>query len=243
MKYLFTCFTLLCSLLSNAQLILDIETGAAIFGYNDIRIPGNSGTSFSFTQQFDNKISPFMRGRVQVNIRERHAVLGLYAPFSVKSSGVLNEDIFFQGRNFASGTRADATWKFNSYRLSYQYTVVLRERFRLALGVTGKIRDAKIALNDMAGNTAEKTNVGFVPLIRFYADWNILNRAWLVLDADALAAKQGRAEDVMLAVAYNPVDPLRLRIGYRLLEGGADNDEVYNFSTVHYGVIGASYIF
>jgi hypothetical protein len=29
-----------------------------------------------------------------------------------------------------------------------------------------------------------------------------------------------------------------LKAGYRLLEGGADNDEVYNFTLVNYATIG-----
>ena len=49
---------------------------------------------------------------------------------------------------------------------------------------------------------------------------------------DALAAPQGRAEDVLLAPYVDLSERVRFRIGYRLLEGGADNDEVYNFALV-----------
>jgi hypothetical protein len=31
-----------------------------------------------------------------------------------------------------------------------------------------------------------------------------------------------------------------MRAGYRLLEGGSDNDEVYTFAAIHYATIGFS---
>jgi hypothetical protein len=51
---------------------------------------------------------------------------------------------------------------------------------------------------------------------------------------DALAAPQGRAEDILAAFYAEAAEGIRLRLGYRILEGGADNDEVYNFTLVHY---------
>ena len=38
-------------------------------------------------------------------------------------------------------------------------------------------------------------------------------------------------------------DRLVLRAGYRILEGGADNDEVYNFSLFNYASAGITYTF
>jgi len=51
---------------------------------------------------------------------------------------------------------------------------------------------------------------------------------------DALAAPQGRAEDVLIAMHYIVSDKIGIKAGYRILEGGADNDEVYNFSLFNY---------
>jgi hypothetical protein len=64
-----------------------------------------------------------------------------------------------------------------------------------------------------------------------------------LLDGDALAAPQGRAEDVQIAVTYKVSENLQVRAGYRILEGGADNDGVYNFVLFHYASIGLSYTF
>jgi len=46
----------------------------------------------------------------------------------------------------------------------------------------------------------------------------------------ALAGSRGRAEDVLFAVTFDAQAATKLFAGYRLLEGGADNTEVYTFS-------------
>ena len=227
---------------SQAQLSIDLESGATVFGYNNVRIPGSSGTFFSLSENFENKLSPFFRARLQYTIAKRHSILALYAPFVWKSKGSVSKPVRFQDQLFIAGSEINATWKFNSYRLSYQYHLIANEKFTLALGLTGKIRDAKIALVN-SSTAAEKTNIGFVPLIRFYADVTMAEKFHLIVDGDALVAKQGRAEDVLVAVGYNPLTRLRLKLGYRLLEGGADNEEVYNFSLVHYVVGGVGLVF
>ena len=46
------------------------------------------------------------------------------------------------------------------------------------------------------------------------------------------------AEDVLAGIIYGKSDKFRIKIGYRLLEGGADNDEVYTFALINYVVFG-----
>ncbi len=82
-----------------------------------------------------------------------------------------------------------------------------------------------------------KANIGFVPLVNVRVAWRLNNGAFgLLLDADALAAPQGRAEDVLLAATWTPRPGVELRVGSRTLEGGADNDQVYSFAWFHYAV-------
>jgi hypothetical protein len=114
---------------------------------------------------------------------------------------------------------------------------VLNPKFEFGLGFTAKIRDAKIALAS-ATLESEKTNVGFVPIINFRMLWKPYEKLGILLEGDALAAPQGRAEDILIAVTYRVSDWLGLKAGYRLLEGGADNDEVYNFSMFNYAAAG-----
>lgn len=144
---------------------MDVEGGACTFGYNDVRISGSEGTLFSLSDNFKSKTSPYFRALLNYTFKGRHTVSALFAPLPITSSG----DISFQNQSFKKGMQTTYIWKFNSYRLSYQYHIILRERFTLALGLTAKVRDAKIALRNR-DVYAEKINLGLVPLVRFYAD-------------------------------------------------------------------------
>lgn len=121
--------------------------------------------------------------------------------------------------------------------MTYRYEIYRTKSIACGLGLTGKIRDAKIALKS-ASLESSKENVGFVPLINFRFSYRFNNHFGALLSGDALAAPQGRAEDVLAALTYGKTDKFRVKIGYRILEGGADNDEVYTFALIHYAVLG-----
>ncbi|UCC39703.1 MAG: hypothetical protein JSV96_18320 [Candidatus Aminicenantes bacterium] len=80
-------------------------------------------------------------------------------------------------------------------------------------------------------------------MINFLIEWDFAKNISLLLAGDALAAKQGRAEDVLLALQYHLREDLTLKAGYRILEGGADVEEVYNFALIHFVVAGATFRF
>ena len=136
----------------------------------------------------------------------------------------------------------NSIYKFNSYRLTYRYHLISQTKIILGLGFTAKIRDANIRLYSTK-QTTERTSMGFVPIINFNFEWNI-NEAWgLLLNSDALVAPQGRAEDIQLAITYQYSDPLNIRVGYRMLEGGTDSNSGYGFALFHYASVGFSYTF
>jgi hypothetical protein len=243
-RFLATMVLLLCIGVSNvkAQALIDFETGLVSTGYNNVAIPGNLGTRFSLKDDLTPKAAFFYRIRLNYTIKSRHTISLLYAPLEIKSEGRLTKGILFEGVAFSPNIDLVGTYKFNSYRLTYRYDIVQKTKIEFGLGLTAKIRDAKIALSS-AGLVAEKTNLGFVPIINFRLLWKINDKFGLLLDGDALAAPQGRAEDVQIAATYNLSDNLSVRAGYRILEGGADNDEVYNFALFHYASVGLSYTF
>lgn len=226
----------------SAQPMLDLETGAVFSGYNNVRIPGNLGTNFSLKDDFKPQTNLFYRLRASYVIKKRHSFSVLYAPLKIKSEGNVAKDIFFEGVLFPANTDIKGVYQFNSYRLTYRYEIINKPKFVFGLGFTGKIRDAKIALSS-AELSSEKTNVGFVPIINFRFKWNIDDKFGLLLDGDALAAPQGRAEDIQLAATYQLSDNIGFRAGYRLLEGGAENNVVYNFTLIHYASFGITYTF
>lgn len=225
-----------------AQALFDLESGLVFTGYNDVRIPGDQGTLFSLKDDLEAETKIFYRLRAGYTIKSRHTISLLFAPLETKSEGSVSNDISFDGVVFPANIRLNGTYKFNSYRLTYRYDIVNKPRILFGIGFTAKIRDASISLSS-PGLTAEKTNVGFVPIINFRLLWKINDKIGLLLDGDALAAPQGRAEDVLIATTYKFSDNFDVRAGYRILEGGADNDEVYNFALFHYTSVGISYTF
>jgi hypothetical protein len=226
----------------SAQAIIDFETGTVFTGYNNVRIPGDEGTLFSLKDDLIPNAEFFYRLRLDYTLKSRHTFSLLFAPLEINSAGSAANDIFFEGVEFPANTELIGTYKFNSYRLTYRYDIVQKPRFEFGLGITAKIRDAEIALSSQDLNS-KKTNVGFVPIINFRFFWKIDEKFGLLLDGDALAAPQGRAEDVQIAATYKISDSFKMRIGYRILEGGADNAVVYNFSLFHYAAAGISYTF
>lgn len=216
---------------------LDFEAGLVGATANVVRIPGAGGTRFSLVDDLDSPVVPAFRLRAGYRIAQRHLISVLYAPLRLSASGTLDRDVSFAGETFAAGDPLLATYRFDSYRLTYRFSFVRNAELELAAGATAKIRDAEISL--YGGETASKTNTGFVPLLNVFAHYHpgggVLG---ILLEADALAAPQGRAEDVSLAVTWDVRREITLRAGYRMLEGGADNDEVYNFAWLHYAVVG-----
>jgi hypothetical protein len=220
-----------------SQAVLDIESGVVFSGYNDVRIPGTGGTLFSMSEELEASPELYLRLRGSYTIAKRHTLSLLYAPLSIKSTGSVPKEIIFEGVVFPANADLEGIYKFNSYRLTYRYDIVKKPKIEFGLGFTAKIRDAKISL-ETQGLYSEKVNVGFVPIINFRFAWNTTDKLSLIFDGDALAAPQGRAEDIFISANYRVSDRIGLKAGYRILEGGADNSEVYNFALFHYAAVG-----
>ncbi len=223
---------------SHAQLRLDVETGIVFSGYNDVRIPNETGTKISLTDDLKTDPNLFSRAKLIYKINDKHTITALVAPLRLEAEGSVNKTVRFEDEEFPPNTKLKSIYRFDSYRLTYRYDFHREKDFRAGLGFTAKIRDASISLKG-ANKEAEKRNTGFVPLINFRGEYRFSENWTLVLDGDALAAPQGRAEDVFLGVEYDMAQNVDIKLGYRILEGGADAGEVYTFALLHYIVIGA----
>ncbi|MDD8012949.1 MAG: hypothetical protein PHX05_05680 [Acidobacteriota bacterium] len=220
----------------------ELEGGAVFSGYNEARVPNAGGTLVSLSEDLDIAARAYYRLRLSYAISRRHELSLLYAPLTLKAKGTLPGAVNFSGVLFPQGSAVDGIYTFNSYRLTYRYRLVDKPRLRLDIGFTAKIRDAEIALATPSV-TASKTNTGFVPLLHLRLAWDWSQKLGLLLEADGAAAKQGRAEDVLLALNWRVSPRAQLRFGYRFVEGGADVDEVYNFAWIHYLAVGLAYRF
>jgi len=227
---------------SASRWFVDFETGGVFPGYNDVRIPGNSGTLFSLTDDLSTRSSLFVRVRAGFRFHPRHTVTVLLAPLSLSGSGSLAFPLDYNGLTFPAGTALDSNYKFNSYRLSWRYGIKESEKLRIGLGLTAKVRDAHIEIGG-GGLTTRNSNVGGVPLLNFFLEWRFSPLLRLLFEGDAAAAPQGRAEDVQIALVYQKSENWSVRLGYRILEGGADNDKVYSFALFHYFLCGVTAYF
>lgn len=226
-------FILGLSIKSNAQWFLDFENGLALGGYNDVQIPRSTGTLFSLSEDLQINNSYFFRIRLGYQWKSGHTLSVFAAPLTLKAKGQVDNGIAFFEETFPPNTPLDAQYTFNSYRLTYRYDFIRKQKWQVGIGFTAKIRDAVIAVEG-DGKNSRKTNVGFVPLLHFRVLWQFHTNWGLLLEGDAAAAAQGRAEDVLLALEYRLSDKVRVRAGYRILEGGADVEEVYNFALIHF---------
>jgi opacity protein-like surface antigen len=230
------------SAVSHADWFIDLENGLALSGYNDVKIPGETGTLFSLSDDLQTDSSYFFRVRLGYQLKDRHTFSVFAAPLTFNASGKVDKEVFFFEETFPPNTPLNGSYTFNSYRLTYRYDFLRRDRWQAGIGFTAKIRDAAVKIEG-GGKSSEKTNVGFVPLINFRVLWQFRDQWGLLLEGDAAWSPQGRAEDVLLALQYGLSENLKLKVGYRILEGGADVEEVYNFSLVHFFSAGLTYTF
>jgi len=213
------------------------EVGIAFPYSNDVRIPGTGGTDFSLTDELNTEKEFVWRVRLGARLGDRHLFSVLAAPLRLESSGYTRRPVVFQDVTYAPSEFLTSTYRFDSYRLTYRYRVHESTWLRLGFGVTAKIRDAAIRIQS-GSSVSEKKNTGFAPLLNFRFEVALARRTSLLLDGDALAAPYGRLEDVLAALELHVAPQFGVRVGYRLLEGGADTDEVYNFALVQYAVAG-----
>ena len=221
---------------------VEIESGPVWQSRNDVQIPNETGTKFSLRDIQGS--GPFAFGRVHFDyaINPKHELRFLVAPLSFTSTGPLAEDTLFAGSTFTGGSDVEAAYRFNSYRLTYRYRIFDGERWQWKIGATGKIRDARIELRQQGMSAVDK-NVGFVPLLHLDGEYRWTDRWSFNFNMDGLAAPQGRAFDVALKLRYDLSKNWTLSGGYRMLEGGADTDDVYTFAWLHYAAVSVSFRF
>ena len=210
---------------------INVELGGVNNPYNRVAIPGDDGTQFQLAKAF--RSTDFYHRLSLSHKFNRHGVRFLYAPLKLNGSATFSKNIDFMGQNYVSGQKIDAEYQFNSYRASWFYQIDDEGPWQTRIGATAKVRDAKTKLSQ--GSVSKlKRNSGLVPLFYLYSAYEWSNGFRMALDFDGLIAPQGRAFDAALMVGYSVLKNLDLNVGYRMLEGGVDNDTVYNFSRFQY---------
>jgi hypothetical protein len=221
---------------------LTVELGAAWQLRNTAQVPNEPpNTRFKLDELTGD--GPFLAGRVTLDwpLNEKHRLRFLIAPLRVEETGTASQPIVFQDTTFVPG-RIDVKYRFDSYRASYRYVFYERDQWTWSGGATLNIRDAEIRLQQGEQSRVEK-NTGVVPLLALEGEWRFAPGWYGLLDFEGLAAPQGRAIDAALKLGYQVSPDISVTGGYRFLDGGADNDDLYTFARFDSAVLGLTWRF
>jgi hypothetical protein len=224
------------------SLNIHIESGGVWFSRNDVRIPGDSGTRFDMLNLTGKGADPYFRITATYDFNDRHALRLTLAPLEVEGMGRLSEDVTFKDDVFTAGTPAKGTYKFNTYRLTYRWSFYEHENWRWGLGVAALVRDADITL-EQGDRKQSRDDLGLVPLLHLYGEYRLNDQVSVVLDVEGAWSSMGRAVDAAFTAQYDFDSGWYAAAGYRMLEGGADNDEVYTFAWLHFAQASVGYRF
>ena len=197
---------------------------------NDVQIPNDDlGSRFSLKDAVGTGPTPAVRFEVNWAINEKHGIRVLLAPLSYAEKATFDQTVLFAGESFNADQVTDATYRFNSWRLGYHYALMQSDAGSLRIGATLKVRDAEIRLKQGSTESYDD-DVGVVPLLYLAGTYKLGNRWTIRADLDGLAGGPGRAIDLGLALDFRVAGQWQIGAEVRVLDGGADTDDVYNFA-------------
>ena len=209
---------------------LRLSVGSSWQTRNDVQIPNDDlGSRFSLEEAVG--AGPVSAVRFEMNwaINDRHGIRVLLAPLSYTESVQVDQPVNFAGESFSADQDTDATYRFNSWRVGYHYSLMNNDAGSLRVGATLKVRDAEIRLKQ-GGTESYDDDVGLVPLLYLAGDYRLSERLTFRADFDGLAGGPGRAIDLGIGLDYAITQRLQIGAEVRVLDGGADTDDVYNFA-------------
>lgn len=224
------------------DLSLEAESGAVWFSKNDTRIPGDTGTKIDLLDLTGTGLDAYVRVAATYAFNDKHTLRLTLAPIETEGTGTLEQETTFKDDVFDPGIPTKATYRFNTYRLTYRWTFHDSERWTWGVGAAALVRDAEIAL-EQGDKRQSRDDLGLVPLLHLYGEYTWTDDLDLILDVEGLGSPQGRAIDLALKARYAFDEHWYASAGYRTLEGGSDNDDVYTFAWLHFALVEVGYRF
>lgn len=221
---------------------LEAETGGLWFSRNRTQIPSDTGTRFDLDDLTGGGPDAYLRLSASYRFNPKHSLRLTYAPIRASGSGTPEQDLRFVDADFSADAPVRGVYHFDTYRLTYRWTFHSSDAWDFGVGAAVLLRDAKIQLRQGATKRSDD-DIGVVPLLHLYGARHLSPNTSLVLDIEGAAAPQGRAVDAALTLRHTLPSGWQLFAGYRTLEGGADNDDVYTFAWMHFATLGFGWTF
>jgi hypothetical protein len=214
---------------------IDLEYQRYDVSKNVVQKPNDStGTRFSvndFAESSGN--TAWLAAYAQVGwFFPKDEVRFVIAPFQQSGTAIPTTPILYDGAVFRAGVPLDVSYKFNTYRMTYDVPVfesLERDGWEFRIGGTIAVRDAWVKLSqpDLGRNF---TSWGAVPLL-YFGMTKELASGWRMLgEFDAFPAPGGGGLfDGSLKLAYAVTKNFALTVGGRYEFGGASDSTFYNF--------------
>ena len=221
---------------------IELEAGIAGQANNNIQIPNDAaGTRFNLKDVIGSGPFAALRLSGKWRIGNRSELQLVLAPFQARETGQLEEPVRYNGAEFDPGD-VKATYKFSTHRFTYRYIFRKSPRWKLSIGATALIRAADVVL-EQGDTRTNYDNFGFVPLLNFKSVYRFSDKLHFVFDFNGLAGGPGRLLEGDVRIQFAVGEKSYLGFGYRILEGGVDIDDVYNFAFLQQGYLALGYRF
>lgn len=226
---------------AHGQTHLTLESGLFWQHQNDIQIPRNDGTPFTFNELVDGGSSTFVRFTLNTNLYKRHDLRVVYAPLRLQLLGEIDRPLQFADDAVKPGVIL-GTWRFKSNRVTWRYRAINKSRWLLKTGLTLLIRDRVLTLEQNTRRVSY-TETRRLPLIHFSGQYLIYKRWQLGFDLDGMASSQNRFFDFGIRLEYGNNRRKAYSLGYRLLDFSVNNSNEHSATRMHYFTAGVRYRF
>lgn len=219
---------------SDGRWVIDLEAASVTQRYNSVRVPADTGSRIDLAKLIGSGARA--AGRISVGYTTNNQSFWrlTYAPLTLKGDGRLDSGVSFGGVDFAPG-RVEGSYRFNTYRVTYRKPWT----GRWSIGGTVMVRDAKIRL-EQDGTSSSESNIGFVPLVHIHTAGGIGSGWGYEAEVDLIAGGPGRAIDLTTRLTRRLDARSHAYFGYRVIEGGADVPDVWNFAWVNFFAAGVA---
>lgn len=201
----------------------------------------NSGTYFDYKEEGGQDVLfHFMRIGLEFELNPKYSFFLLYQPLTIESEEVIKRDVIVDDEVFTAGTPMKFLYNFPFYRFSYLRTLVDKEHFDFALGLSLQIRNATIDFASLDGEQLRSIrDVGPVPALKLRTRFYPTKNTFLGFEADGMYAPvsylNGSDEEIVGAILDASIfsgvkisEPGSIFLNMRYLGGGAvgtDSDD------------------